>query len=72
MDHHNNHSHTVSASKAKSSPIKWLGICIGLAAVAILAIRAFQIPVNTVVFGAVLLACPLMHLWMMRNGEHKH
>ena len=23
-------------------------------------------------FGLIILACPLMHIFMMKNGEHKH
>ena len=23
-------------------------------------------------FGLIILACPLMHIWMMKNGNHKH
>lgn len=23
-------------------------------------------------FGLVILACPLMHIWMMKDGNHKH
>ena len=51
---------------------KWLGICLGLIALAVVAVTIFQIPVGTVFFGAVLLACPLMHIWMMKDGGHKH
>lgn len=59
MDNHNNH-------------LKWLGICLGLIALTIGAVTIFRIPVSTVLFGAVLLACPLMHIWMMKGGGHKH
>ena len=23
-------------------------------------------------FGLIILACPLMHIWMMKEGNHKH
>jgi len=23
-------------------------------------------------FGLIILACPLMHIWMMKDGGHKH
>jgi len=72
MENHNNHSGTIPANKAQSSTIKWLGICLGLVALAIGAVAIFRIPVSTVIFGAVLLACPLMHIWMMKDGGHKH
>jgi len=51
---------------------KWLGICLGLVVLALIAITVFRIPLSTVFLGAILLACPLMHLWMMKDGGHKH
>lgn len=72
MDNHNNHSATLSSSKAQGSSLKLLGICVGLIALAVIAITVFQIPVSTVFFGALFLACPLMHIWMMKSGGHKH
>jgi Protein of unknown function (DUF2933) len=43
------------------------------------AISIFRIPANTVIFVALALACPAMHLFMMRgmmnhnhDGEHGH
>ncbi len=72
MDNHSNHSTTVPATRAQGSSIKWLGICVGLIALAIIAVTIFRIPVSTVFFGALFLACPLMHIWMMKSGGHKH
>ncbi len=72
MDNHNNHSTRISDSKAQGSSLKWLGICLGFIALAIGAVTIFRIPVSMVFFGAVLLACPLMHIWMMKDGGHKH
>jgi uncharacterized membrane protein len=72
MDNHNNHSATTTGSKAQGSSLKWLGVCIGLIALAIIAVTIFRIPVSTVFFGALFLACPLMHVWMMKDGGHKH
>lgn len=39
---------------------------------ALVAITLFKIPVSTVVYGALLLACPLSHLLMMRFMGHDH
>ena len=72
MENHNDHSSTFSAVKAQDSSLRWLGMCLGLIALAVVAVTIFQIPVGTVFFGAVLLACPLMHIWMMKDGGHKH
>lgn len=72
MENHNNHSSMLSATKAQGSSLKWLGICLGIVTLAAVAVTAFQIPVSTVIFGATLLACPLMHIWMMKGGGHKH
>jgi len=55
-----------------NSLIKWFGICLGLIALAVVAVIIFRISVGTVIFGTVLLTCPLMHLWMMKSGGHKH
>lgn len=46
-------------------------ICFGLVAVAIAAVKVFNLPVSIVLLGAVLLVCPLLHFWMMGSG-HKH
>ena len=36
------------------------------------AIYLFKIPANTVLWGALLLICPLLHLGMMRFMGHNH
>ena len=51
---------------------KWLGVCLGAAAAILFTVTVFQIPLRNVLFVAMLLACPLMHLIMMRGGGHKH
>ena len=48
-----------------------LGGCLALAA-GVSAIFALGIPTNTVLLVALVLACPLAHLWMMRSGAHDH
>lgn len=72
MDNHNTDSTTLSDPKAQGSLLKWLGVCLGLIVLVVGAITMFRIPVSTVLFGALLLACPLMHIWMMKGGSHKH
>ena len=40
---------------------------------ALVAITTFKIPVSTVVYGALLLVCPLSHILMMKfMGGHDH
>ena len=71
MESHNNHSATLAKSKSQNTSLKWLGICIGLITLAVIAVTIFRVSVSTLIFGGVLLACPLMHIFMMKGG-HKH
>lgn len=52
--------------------LKTLGICLVGMAIALIAVTVFQVPVSTIGTAVILLACPLMHILMMRNGNHKH
>lgn len=52
--------------------MKILGICLGLITLAIVAVAVFKVPLGTLFFAGALLLCPLLHVWMMRNGGHKH
>ncbi len=52
--------------------MKILGICLGLITLAIVAIAVFNVPLGTLFFAGALLLCPLLHVWMMRGGGHKH
>lgn len=52
--------------------VKTLGICLALIAVVFFAVILFKIPLSTVGFAGILLVCPLMHVWMMKDGGHKH
>ena len=72
MDNHYHHSTMISGSKAQNSSLKWLGICLGFIVLVVGAVTIFRIPVSTVFFGALFLACPLMHMWMMKDSGHKH
>ncbi len=49
----------------------WL-VCTILLVAVILAVMVFKVSVNTILFSGALLLCPLMHLWMMKDGGHKH
>lgn len=56
----------------QNSAVKWLLICLSVAAIVVIAIAVFNVSVNNLFTVGILLACPLMHLWMMRSGGHKH
>lgn len=72
MDKHQNYSTVSSDRTSRYTSFKWIGICAVLVALAFVAITVFSVSVNTIVYVALLLACPLMHLWMMKDGTHKH
>ena len=52
--------------------IKTLSICLGLVALAVIAVSVFKVSVGTLFFAGILLLCPLMHFFMMKDGGHKH
>jgi len=71
----NTQSSHESITKTQGSSVvsaKTLGICLSLITIALIALFVFKVPVNTLLLGGVLLACPLLHFWMMKDGEHKH
>ena len=49
-----------------------LVMCLILISVAGLAYLFIPQVQNLGWFGLVILACPLMHIWMMKDGKHKH
>lgn len=50
-----------------------LALCLGVLAIAVVAISVFKVSVGNLFFYAILLACPLLHLFMMRgHGDHKN
>ncbi len=51
---------------------KTLFICLGLIALTVWAVVFFNVSISTVAFLGFALACPLMHIWMMKDGGHKH
>ena len=69
-----------SNTKTQSSTVQWFIICSALAIIVFIAIAVFGVSLSTVLYVGALLACPLMHFWMMRGGHgrtmkdsgHKH
>ena len=51
---------------------KWLVICSGLVIMAFIAVTVFKVSIGNLFLVGIVLACPLMHIWMMKNGGHKH
>ena len=72
MSNHTNHEASVKSQGNSIISVKTLGVCLALIAVALIALFVFKVSVSTLFLGGVLLACPLLHLWMTRDGEHKH
>jgi hypothetical protein len=70
MDHHLLEHHETGAKNNHAT--QWIIGCLAVGIALILAIRVFNISVNSIAYFVVLLACPLMHLWMTKSGGHKH
>ena len=59
---------------------KTIGICLAGIVIAVIAMVFFKVPISIICIAAILLACPLLHLWMnsgehgrtMKDGNHKH
>lgn len=49
-----------------------VGICLGVIALAVVAVTIFKVSMGTLFFAGALLLCPLLHVWMMKDGGHKH
>lgn len=69
MDH-SKMDHSTNENTQKKT--NWLLICTGLVAVMFIAVKIFGVPLTNVVYFGAILACPLLHILMMRNGGHKH
>ena len=69
MDH-SKMDHSTNENTQKKT--NWLLICLGVAVVIFIAVKVFAVPLTNVVYFGAILACPLMHILMMRNGGHKH
>ena len=56
----------------KQRSVLWvLAGCLAMA-IGVAAVFVFDVPVNSVLLVALVLACPLAHLVMMRSGMHDH
>lgn len=66
--------HTTHQQKSKGFPLSGgtLLLCLGLLALAIVAVALFKVSFGTLALFGLVLACPLMHVWMMKDGGHKH
>lgn len=52
---------------------KLLMICLAVLGAAVIAVTVFKVSIGNLLFFGVLLACPLMHLFMMKgHGDHGH
>lgn len=52
---------------------KLLLICLAVLVIAVIAVTVFKVSIGNLFFFGVLLACPLMHLFMMKgHGGHGH
>lgn len=51
---------------------KTLSICLGLITLAVVALTVFKVSFGTLFLAGALLLCPLLHVWMMKDGDHKH
>lgn len=51
---------------------KLLLICLAVVAIVVVAVTVFQVPIGNLFYFAIILACPLMHIFMMKgHGGHK-
>lgn len=62
------HDHGSSSRPSRFGSL-FLLICL-LPVVGLAAVYLFDIPLSTVVLVALVLACPLSHIFMMRHGAH--
>ena len=60
-------NHNPNETIHKNSPPQWLYLC-GLAAAGILiAVTVFKLSLSNVLFYGIILLCPLIHIFMMKN-----
>jgi len=65
----NQHVHNRSQSPMKKSSTL-LFACIVLVSIAGIAISIFRVPPSSILLYGAILACPLMHIFMMRGMSH--
>jgi hypothetical protein len=51
---------------------KIFATCFGLAIIMVIAVSVFKVSIRSLFFAGAILACPLIHVWMMKDGKHKH
>lgn len=68
MNHLNHQEHTQKVSGSRNT----LVMCLALLVVAFVAVVVFKVSLGSVALFGLVLACPLLHLWMMKDGGHKH
>ncbi len=66
------HSMRNETDRENGSKTNWLLICIGVLIALVIAVKVFGVSLSNVVYFGAILACPLLHILMMRNGGHKH
>ena len=59
-------------TNTQSSTIKWPVVCLGVVIVTFVAITIFKVSLSNLFIVGTLLLCPLIHLWIMKDGSHKH
>ena len=69
MEYHEAPDHM---AKSNSVLLKWIFICLGIAVSVLVLVTVFKVKTNNLLYVGVLLLCPLMHFFMMKNGGHKH
>lgn len=62
------HIHTQTSSQKPN----YLLYCLLAIGAALTAIFIFKVPFTNILFFSLFLACPLMHLFMMKDMNHKH
>lgn len=65
------HMKEVGRVNKNFSSAKTLGICLGVIALAVVAVTICNVSVGILFFAGALLLCPLIHVWMMKDGGHK-
>ncbi len=65
-------NNNIQVKKNSLVSVKTIGICLMAVVITIIAVALFKVSLSTIGFAAILLACPLLHFWMMKDGNHKH
>jgi len=46
--------------------------CLAITLLALAALVIFKFPISSLLWPGAILLCPLLHLWMMKDMNHKH